>query len=82
MLQPPTKATLMNGFASIVVRVLQVVLQGLPLEEHLAKMEGNIAPCQGVLEAIADKIFKRIQDYPRWKRSHMEVEEIVSLHAS
>ena len=50
------------------------------LEEHLAKVGGNIAPCKGVPQGVADEMFKRIQDNPRRKRTYVEVEETVSSH--
>ena len=50
------------------------------LEEHLAKVGGNIAPCKGVPQAIADEMFKRIQSNPRRKHNYVEVEETISSH--
>lgn len=50
-------------------------------EEHLTKVGGNIAPCPGVPQAIADEIFKKIQSNPRRKRNFLEVEETISSHA-
>ena len=50
-------------------------------EEHLAKVGGNIAPCKGVPQAIADEVFKRIQANPRRKHNFVEIEETVPSHA-
>eukprot|EP00250_Pteridium_aquilinum_P001192 c11400_g1_i1 orf=153-542(+) len=47
-------------------------------QEHLAKVGGNIAPCPGVPQAVADEIFRSIQSNPRRKRNFVDVEETIS----
>ena len=48
------------------------------LEEHIAKVGGNIAPCPDVSIEIANEVFKKIQSNPRRKRNFVEVGETMS----
>lgn len=51
-------------------------------QEHLAKVGGNIAPCPGVPQAVADEIFRSIQSNPRRKRNFIDIDDTISSQHS